>query len=64
MFVLFVCLQLKKMSETTKHLPSPEFGPEWVETLCEVCAHVVYDTVLCSFVCVLVRVFPLNILND
>lgn len=28
--------QLKKTSETTKHLPSPEFGPEWIDTLCNV----------------------------
>lgn len=32
----FSLLQLKKTSETTKYLPSPEFGPEWIDTLCNV----------------------------
>ena len=34
--LFYLLLQLKKTSETTKHLPSPEFGPEWVDTLCNV----------------------------
>ena len=33
---VFSLLQLKKTSETTKYLPSPEFGPEWIDTLCNV----------------------------
>jgi len=34
-----ICLvlpcQLRKMSEVTKHLPSPEFNAEWMDTLCD-----------------------------
>ena len=32
----YFIFQLKKTSEVTDKLPSPEFGVEWVETLCEV----------------------------
>lgn len=28
--------QLKKTSEVTDKLPSPEFGTEWLDTLCDV----------------------------
>lgn len=36
LFSVYVHAQLKKMSETTKLLPTPEFGTQWVDTLCEV----------------------------